>query len=127
MARVLVVDDSRTIRTFTASVLENAGYEVRTAENTWIAGIVNAFRPDLILMDVELGVATNGATAVSILKRTAQKIRPMLVLYSSLDEETLRRLATESGADGFFHKDGDPDVLVRKVNAFLSSKAAVVP
>ena len=53
--RVLVVDDALTIRELERSILERAGYEVRTAEDgiEALAGLVEA-PCDLVLTDVEM-------------------------------------------------------------------------
>lgn len=52
-ARVLVVDDSPTIRRVVGSVLQRAGYEVATADGG-VAGVreVEVFDPDIILLDL---------------------------------------------------------------------------
>ena len=66
--KILVVEDSKTYLQFVTGVLTKAGYEVLSASNAWVTNIVNQERPDLILMDVQLG-AVSGVAAVTALRK----------------------------------------------------------
>ena len=51
--RVLVVDDSATVRANAEKILKRAGYEVRSANDGFEAlAFVAEYRPDLIFLDV---------------------------------------------------------------------------
>jgi len=55
--RVLVVDDDRAIRGFVAEVLEDEGYEVRTAGNGCEAlEVSRIWTPDLIVLDLMMPI-----------------------------------------------------------------------
>src|SRR5688572_17369807 len=52
---VLVVDDDPQIQAFIAAVLEDSGYEVRTAADGGAAlALLHDWRPDLILLDLQM-------------------------------------------------------------------------
>lgn len=55
--QILLVDDSETIRKLAQCVLEDAGYQVRTAENGQQAiELLQNWRPDLIILDMMMPV-----------------------------------------------------------------------
>ena len=55
MKRILAVDDDNTMTEYYKALLEEAGYQVRTAEDATSAVMVfRDFNPDLIILDVEM-------------------------------------------------------------------------
>ena len=67
MNKILVVDDSKTYLQLASNALKRGGYEVLTADNAWISNIINQEKPDLVIMDVQLG-AVSGVNAVTALR-----------------------------------------------------------
>lgn len=124
--KVLVVDDSPTVLSFTSRALASVGHEVETADNIWISTQVTNFRPDLILLDVNLGPCL-GTQAVRALKdrKIAKSCR--LVLYSTLEASELEKLARECGAHGYIPKCGDPEVLRQMVSGYQPSHSGALP
>lgn len=118
-AKILIVDDCKTARAFTSRVLRSSGYDVATAENIWISKLVGDFKPDLILMDVNLGASFKGTMAVSALKKRVPGVR--YVLYSTLAAEKLTLLAEECGADAFIEKTASGQQLLDQVRRLLSA------
>ena len=119
---IFIVDDSPTTLQFTASVLRSAGFRVETTGNIWIAGMVREQRPELILMDVNLGLVKSGPRVVESLNRmTSARRMTRIFLYSSLNEDKLRELVGRCGADGFIRKGISPGMLVRRVKEALAS------
>ena len=118
--RILVVDDSATARIFAAQTLEDAGFVVETIDNAWMSQKVSEFKPDLVLVDVNLGKTTlDGAVSVSALRRTRFADRTRFALYSTLSEERLSELSQSCGADGFVPKAKDAAAFVGKVRSLL--------
>ena len=55
MAKILVVDDERSIRALCAEELGEAGYEViTTGEGTEVMGLVSAEKPDAVVLDIRM-------------------------------------------------------------------------
>lgn len=117
---VLVVDDSPTALGFTAAVLGNAGYQVVTTSDIWIAHLVQEIRPALILMDVEMGFARSGPALVDALKRMAVTSAIRIYFHSSLPERQLADLVRKHDADGYITKGLDVATFVRKVKEALA-------
>lgn len=121
--RILVVDDSPTALTVASRILRLAGCAVETAHNTWISGLVQSFEPDLILMDVHLGGGFKGTVATRAIRLHMRDDAVKIVLYSDLEDEELTRLAATWGADGYCHKDSDPETLLAVVREHLSGSS----
>lgn len=108
--RVLVVDDSQTVRELERKVLTNRGYEVEVAVDGmdgWNAARVGKF--DLIISDVDMP-RMDGIEMISQIKRDPclRSTRSMIVSYKERDEDRKRGL--QAGADcylgkGSFHDD----------------------
>ncbi|ELZ00494.1 chemotaxis protein CheB [Natrialba asiatica] len=103
MTRVLVVDDSRFMRTVIGNALTEAGYEVETATNGVEAvETVTSFDPAVVTMDVEMP-ELGGIEAVERIMADNPTLILMLSAYTS--EGTDATLdALERGAIDFLHK-----------------------
>ncbi|ELZ09045.1 chemotaxis-specific protein-glutamate methyltransferase CheB [Natrialba aegyptia] len=103
MTRVLVVDDSRFMRTVIGNALTEAGYEVETATNGVEAvDIVASFDPAVVTMDVEMP-ELGGIEAVERIMADNPTLILMLSAYTG--EGTDATLdALERGAIDFLHK-----------------------
>jgi CheY-like chemotaxis protein len=117
--RVLVLDDSEISLEMGRFVLEERGYEVATALNLdEFHRRLEHFRPDLLLTD-HVMPEISGAELVARLKRDLETERIPVILFSSKSEEELKRLATESGADGWLSKAEGIDKLGEMVDALV--------
>ncbi|SEQ43194.1 chemotaxis-specific protein-glutamate methyltransferase CheB [Natrinema salaciae] len=108
MTRVLVVDDSKFMRTVIGNALGNAGYEVETAANgSEAVETVTAFDPDVVTMDVEMP-EMGGIDAVERIMATSPT--PILMLSVHTERGTEATLdALERGAVDFLHKPDGSD------------------
>ncbi|WP_121742303.1 chemotaxis-specific protein-glutamate methyltransferase CheB [Natronorubrum halophilum] len=108
MTRVLVVDDSRFMRTVIGNALTEAGYDVETATNGSDAiETAVASDPDIITMDVEMP-EVGGIDAVErIMTRNPTLILMLSVHTDRGTEATLDAL--ERGAVDFLHKPDGSD------------------
>jgi two-component system chemotaxis response regulator CheB len=103
MTRVLVVDDSKFMRTVIGNALEKADYDVETAaDGSAAVEAVAAFDPDVVTMDVEMP-GMDGIDAVERIMTTNPT--PILMLSVHTERETDATLdALERGAADFLHK-----------------------
>jgi len=117
--RVLLLDDSEISLEMGRFVLEARGYEVATATNLQeFQRRLEHFRPDLLLTD-HVMPDISGAELVARLKRDLETERIPVILFSSKSEDELRRLATESGADGWLSKAEGIEKLGEMVDALV--------
>ena len=110
---ILVVDDSPIELLGCRRALESADYAVVTyhikefSEVFKLSEIVLLNRPDMILMDVNLGLSSYDGARLAM---AMQKLRepgsktPLIVLHSSMSREELLEMQESSGADAFLEK-----------------------
>jgi len=102
--RVLVVDDSITTRMLEQSVLEAAGYEVRTAVdgvNAW--EMLSEDEWDLVVSDVDMP-RMDGFRLCAAIRSSPRLSRTRVVLVTALEEEEHRAKGLEAGADAYIGK-----------------------
>lgn len=122
MARVLVVDDEPNIVLSIEFLMEQAGFEVVTADDGEQAlAKVNDSRPDVLLLDISLP----GISGFDVLERLrgeeATKHLPIIMLTAhGRDVEREKGLAL--GADDYITKPFSTQALVEKVQALLSEE-----
>jgi CheY-like chemotaxis protein len=108
--KVLIIDDDPIHLTVAEEILQADGHEV-VVNRTGFGATVKVLkeRPDVVLLDVNMPGLSGDAVA-SLLQR-CQKEHPMsILLYSSNDEDSLRKTSASLGTDGFVMK-GDPGAL----------------
>ena len=103
--RILIVDDSELTLTIAREALEKEGYDVVTASNGVEANayIFSRDKLDLIIFDVMLPMLDGDKKAKLLKEKEAYRDIPMLLISTKSSEE-LKKLADETGADGFIHK-----------------------
>jgi CheY-like chemotaxis protein len=117
--RVLVVDDDRTTRHVTRSVLAKAGFTVEVAKDGAAAiDRLHAKRYDLMLLDVWMP-RMDGLGVLDRIRRVRRKPK-VVVLTSDDTPETLLR-AIRQQAHQFVHKPIEPLALVSLVRDTLSA------
>ena len=117
--KVLLVDDSLTVRVSLKLLLEN-DYQVLVAESGAEAlQTVAADRPDLILLDYEMPVC-NGRQTLEML-RSVQRFAwiPVIFLTGRDDPELVRELLSLKPS-GYLLKHLKPDELKEKIDAFFA-------
>ena len=123
MARIVIADDSPTLRRIVSSVLTSAGYEVVQAEDG-VDAVQTVFReqPDAVVMDVQMP-RVSGYVATRLLKDDWQTAEIPVVLLTSLDAASDRYWGSKTGADGYLTKDFEAPDLTSAVAAVLDRAA----
>ncbi len=123
MPRIVIADDSPTLRRIVSSVLTSAGHEVIQAEDG-VDAVQAVFReqPDAVVMDVQMP-RVSGYVATRLLKDDWQTAEIPVVLLTSLDAASDRYWGTKTGADGYLTKDFEAPDLTGAVSAVLDKAA----
>lgn len=123
LASVLVVDDAAVVRQLERSILERAGYDVRTASDGNDALSQLAVAPsDLVITDIEMPGMDGFALTEAIRSTPNLTNTPVLILSSRASEESRRR-GLEAGADGYIVKAGfDETALLEAVSRLLGHR-----
>lgn len=120
--RVLVVDDSKTVRVYHRQILEDSGYTVEEAENGMEALEKSAGAPyDLYLIDVNMPVM-DGYTFVQNLRSNEESTLAPVIMISTEAEMMDMEKAFQAGANLYFIKPVRPDDLVINAKMLMISK-----
>lgn len=114
MKKILVVDDDIDILTVVRLVLDSHGCEVKAISN-WqqIYSHIDAFNPDLILLDVSLGTQ-DGRNICKQLKSNDQTKHISVILFSA--NHNVQKSVSECLADSFISKPFDINDLIEGIN-----------
>jgi two-component system sensor histidine kinase and response regulator WspE len=102
--RVLVVDDSLTVRELERKLLDHAGYVVETAVDGmdgW--NVVRTGQFDLVITDIDMP-RMDGIELLRLIKSDAHLKSLPVMIVSYKDTEADRRLGLEAGADYYLAK-----------------------
>lgn len=113
--RVMIVDDDRELLEHYGLVLESGGLEVRWVDDpTRILSVLSEFRPDMVLMDVQMG-RFSGPNLVRMLRFDPEWLGLPIVYLSSEDDREFQVEALAKGGDEFLTKPVSDDFLLRAV------------
>lgn len=124
--KVLVIDDSNTIRRSAEIFLKQGGHEVLLAEDGFDAlSKVNDYEPDLIFCDI-LMPRLDGYQTCAIIKRNAKFSGVPIVMLSSRDGVFDKARGRMVGSQDYLTKPFTKDQLLRTVQELGSTKLGVV-
>jgi DNA-binding response OmpR family regulator len=116
-ARILVVEDDRTMAEVLLAYLRRSGYDV-----TWTGDGTEAFlqwqrgNPDVVILDLMLP----GMSGLELLRRRRELAdRAAVIILSARGEEEDRLVGLETGADDYVVKPFSPREVVLRVEALL--------
>ncbi len=120
--RIMVVDDSLTMRKVLSRLLEREGFEVIVAKDGIDAmQLLLEIIPDAILTDIEMPRMDGFALARNVRNDPRTAATP-LVMISSRTADKHQNLAKEIGVDAFFGKPVHDEELITKVRDLLAFK-----
>ena len=120
--KVLVIDDSNTIRRSAEIFLKQGGHEVLLSEDGFDAlSKVNDFEPDLIFCDI-LMPRLDGYQTCAIIKRNAKFSNVPIVMLSSKDGVFDKARGRMAGSQDYLTKPFTKDQLLQTVQALGSAK-----
>ena len=121
MARILVVDDSKTQLESISRMLIRHGHEVLVAKDGETAiSTASDESPDLILMDVVMPGLNGFQATRQIAKNEATQHIPVIILTSK-DQETDKVWAKRQGAKDYVIKPAEEKELIGKIDNLLTS------
>ena len=120
--KVLVIDDSNTIRRSAEIFLKQGGHDVLLSEDGFDAlSKVNDFQPDLIFCDI-LMPRLDGYQTCAIIKRNAKFSNVPIVMLSSKDGVFDKARGRMAGSQEYLTKPFTKDQLLQTVQALGSAK-----
>lgn len=128
MTRLVLVDDHPVVRAGLRALLAGQpDFEVvgEAADAAAAEQVVRRTRPDLVLMDLNLGSAVGGAEATATLRALPDP--PQVLIVTTYDTEADIIAAIEAGAAGYLLKDAPPAELYRAVRGTARGETVLAP
>jgi chemosensory pili system protein ChpA (sensor histidine kinase/response regulator) len=124
-SRVLVVDDSLSVRRAIASLLEDHGYEIALARDGIEAvKAMEAARPDVLLTDLEMP-NMNGLELTAHVRSRAELAYLTVIMITSRSMDKHRRQAMSAGVNIFLNKPFSDHELLQHVAEAVTGRAAM--
>lgn len=119
-ARILIVEDQADIRRLIRWALEDSGHRLHEAANGALAlQIVQAMRPDLMLIDVVMPGEISGLDLCREIRQDPTLAEIRLVVLSASAAPHEREQALAAGADAFLAKPFSPAQLCELIDELL--------
>jgi PAS domain S-box-containing protein len=113
--RVLIVDDDPEIAGYHKLIIEEYGISVEIVSDPMeVMGPISRFRPDVILMDVNMPLCS-GTELASAIRQHATFVQLPIIFVTAETAPGHQKLATISGGDEFVSKPINPDVLIPSI------------
>lgn len=125
--RILLIDDSLSVRKFVGRMLERAGYEVETAVDGE-DGVkkATARRYSVIITDLEMPKLNGYEVLQTLRQRSNTKSTPIMVMTTRAGEKH-QQAAMSLGASGYLTKPVEERALVAAVEQWIGRTAGVTP
>lgn len=118
MARILIVDDSRTSRRILRKILEEAGHEIIGEAVNGDEGYIKykELKPDVVTMDITMPV-TDGIQALQLIRHLDKEAHVVMVTAAGQKEKMMQ--AIKAGAEEFITKPFELEEVVRVIGRIL--------
>ncbi|NJL00002.1 MAG: response regulator [Spirulinaceae cyanobacterium RM2_2_10] len=121
--KVLIIDDSVTVRSLLSMTFENAGYEVEQARDGQDAlkQLQEGLNPHLVFCDIEMP-RMDGLKLLSYLQADPVLSQIPVAMLTSRGAKKHRQIAAERGAKGYFTKPYVEDVLLDAAKRLIAGE-----
>jgi DNA-binding response OmpR family regulator len=117
--KILIVDDDPYIREIIMMILKLEGYNVAELDNgEAVVKTVHEIRPDVILLDIQLGDIDGRDICRELKDHTATQDIPVIIISGNQSWQAL--LGNECNADGFLTKPFEMKELVDNIRQFAA-------
>ena len=121
MAKLLIADDLVPIRQMVRITLSTQGWTIIEAENGQKAlDMARAEKPDLMLLDVDMGPGPNGFDVCRELKSADETKGIPIVMLTAHDSESDRAVGFAAGAAQYLTKPFGPLELIDTIRTILA-------
>lgn len=126
--RVVVVDDHAVVRAGLRALLDgqaDVAVVGEAADATEAEDVVVRTRPDVVLMDLNLGAGTGGAVATTRLRALPSPPRVLVLTAFATDSDVISAL--DAGASGYVLKDAPPGELYDAIRRTARGETVLAP
>jgi DNA-binding NarL/FixJ family response regulator len=125
--RVLIVDDDALVRAGLSMILagsDDVRVVAEASDGSQVAAAVDAFAPDVVLMDIRMP-EVDGLAATEALRARPQA--PQIIVLTTFDADDHVLRALRAGAAGFLLKDTPPPEILRAIRLVAAGEAMLSP
>jgi len=125
--RVLIADDDALVRSALSMMLagtDDIRVVAEAADGAEVASAVDAFHPDVVLMDIRMP-RMDGLAATELVRARADAPQVIVLTTFDADDHVLRAL--RAGASGFLLKDTPPPEILKAVRLVAGGEAMLSP
>ncbi len=121
MPRLLIADDQDPIRQMVRITLATQGWEiVEAADGAQALQLAKSERPDLALLDIDMGAGPTGFDVCRAIKTDDATMHVPVVLLTAFDNEADRAKGFAAGADRYLTKPFSPLALIDTIRAIIA-------
>ncbi len=125
--KLLIVDDTHTLRSLIQVYLVGEGWEFAEATNgSEGLALARAFKPDLVISDVGMPIM-DGFDLCTAIRADPALHRVPVVLLTMLEDEPSRRRGLQVGANAFLTKPVTPAKLKETIASVMGAGAGASP
>lgn len=122
LPKVMVVDDSVTVRKVTTRLLERHGMEVLTAKDGMHAmEVLQDHKPDVMLLDIEMP-RMDGFEVASLVRHDERLKDVPIIMITSRTGDKHRERAMSIGVNAYMGKPFQEDALLENINHYLGQE-----
>ena len=116
--RILIIEDSDSIRRMIEALVSARGYEVDAVSNG-AKGLEVAFEkvPDVILLDLNLGGSYDGFEVCARVRANALTRATPVIVISALSDEESKKKAHAAGCTAYYTKPFSPIALLKEIES----------
>jgi CheY-like chemotaxis protein len=116
--RILVIEDSDSIRHMIETLVSARGHEV-DAVPSGAKGLdsAHAHTPDAILLDLHLAGAMDGLEVCTRLRATEDTRAIPIIVISAMADDATKERAIEAGASAYYTKPFSPTALLKELES----------
>ncbi len=116
--RILIIEDSDSIRRMIEALVAARGYEVDAVSNG-AKGLEVAFGkiPDVILLDLNLGGGYDGFEVCARVRASPLTNATPVIVISALADEESKKKATNAGCTAYYTKPFSPIALLKEIES----------
>ncbi|WP_206076063.1 response regulator [Marinitoga lauensis] len=123
MHKILIIDDSKMTRSYHASILKSAGYEIYEAEDGAKALDILYRESDIDIVLTDLNMPNlDGFTLIKRIREDENYKDIPIIIITTLDRSTDKMKGFEVGANFYIVKPSDPESLIESVKIALGDE-----
>jgi DNA-binding NarL/FixJ family response regulator len=126
--RIMIVDDHSVVRAGIRALIETQDDLTvvgEAADSEAAADVARRTRPDVVLMDLNLGTGPGGVAATADLSKLPAA--PRVLILTTYDTEADILAAIDAGAAGYLLKDAPPDDVFRAIRDTARGDTVLAP